>query len=71
MRRKRSSSSIQARLRSTTARVEKLGGKVFVGPGVPDQILELFLDEIDDCPLCREAAEAADPLRKPRSRPGH
>lgn len=71
MRRKRSSSSLQARLRSTAARVEKLGGKVFVGPGVPDPILELFLDEIDDCPLCREAAEAADPLRRPENRPGH
>jgi hypothetical protein len=70
MRRKRSSSSLQARLRSTAARVEKLGGKVFVGPGVPDPILELFLDEIDDCPLCREAAEAVDPLRKPPTR-GH
>ncbi|MFN2443300.1 MAG: hypothetical protein ABR517_11515 [Thermoanaerobaculia bacterium] len=71
MRRKRSSSALQARLRATTARVERLGAKVFVGPGVPDQILELFLDEIDDCPLCREAAEAADPLRNPRKRPEH
>lgn len=70
MREKRSR-KLSQRLQQTVARVERLGGKMFIGPGVPDAVLEAFLDEVDDCPLCREAAELAERARVPPTRRSH
>lgn len=69
--RRKNSPRLERRLRETAARVERLGGSIFIGPGLPDSVLELFLDDIDDCPICREAAERIDPTRTPPRRPGH
>ena len=52
MNRKRSR-KLEKRIEAATARIGRLGGKMAISPDTPDWIVSAFLNEIDDCPLCR------------------
>ena len=49
----------KARIRAMRAEIERRGG--IVGPldGLPDDVAELFLREVLDCPDCQEEAGIA------------
>ena len=53
MNRKRSR-KLQKRIEAATARIERLGGRIGIDANAPDWIVGALLDEIDDCPLCRD-----------------
>ena len=53
MDRKRSR-KLQKRIEAATVRIERLGGRMGISSDAPDWIVSAFLNEIDDCPLCRD-----------------
>jgi hypothetical protein len=55
---RRRSRRLQHRIDAAIARTESLGSGIFIDDGVPDDILDAFLDEIEGCPLCRELEQA-------------
>ena len=42
------------RLRALKREIERRGGRVGIAPDLPDEVAELFLREILDCPDCLE-----------------
>jgi hypothetical protein len=66
---KRRSRRLQQRIDSARARTESLGSGIFIDDGVPDDILDAFLDEIEGCPLCRELEQARE--SRPEPSPSH
>lgn len=44
------------RLRTLKREIERRGGRVGMAPDLPDEVAELFLREILDCPDCLEEA---------------
>ncbi|HEY8133992.1 MAG TPA: hypothetical protein VII12_19105 [Thermoanaerobaculia bacterium] len=47
-------------------KIRKRGGIVGISDKLPDEALEFFLQEILDCPDCREEAQRAARLPAPR-----
>jgi hypothetical protein len=58
----------KARIEAMTKEIERRGGIVGSLAAVPDDVLEMFLREVLDCPDC--IADAEDPF-VPRRRGGH
>ena len=50
------------RLRRMKEEIERRGGLVHIAPELPDQVAELFLREILDCPDCLAEARGARSL---------
>ena len=61
----RRSRRLQRRIDAAIARTESLGGGIVIDDGVPDDILDAFLDEIEGCPLCRELEQGRAPRTNP------
>jgi hypothetical protein len=47
------------KLRAMKKEIERRGGVVGLAPNLPDEVAELFLREILECPDCLEAARKA------------
>ena len=55
------------RIREMKEEIERRGGVLHLGEELPDAIMELFLDEVLNCPDCMAAArlEGSMPKRLP------
>ena len=60
------------KIRTMKQEIERRGGTVYFPQDTPDDILEMFLEEVLDCPCCAAGGDArpAARVRKPRLR-GH
>jgi hypothetical protein len=47
------------KLRAVKKEIERRGGVVGLAPNLPDEVAELFLREILECPDCMEEAKKA------------
>jgi hypothetical protein len=54
-------------LRKLRREIELRGGRVYLEPHLPDDLAELFLREILDCPECMAAASETAARRADRS----
>jgi hypothetical protein len=54
------------RLRALKREIERRGGRVGMAPDLPDEVAELFLREILDCPDCLEEARKMQARDRPR-----
>lgn len=57
------------RIRKMKEEIERRGGVLHLGDELPDPIMELFLDEVLNCPDCMAAARRD--ASKPKHRPAH
>lgn len=51
-------------LRELRREIERRGGRVYLEPHLPDDLAELFLREILDCPECMAAAVSETETRR-------
>jgi hypothetical protein len=56
-------------VRKLKAEIEARGGIVFVPPDLPDEIAEMFLREVLECPDCQAAVRKSG--RDGGRKPGH
>jgi hypothetical protein len=63
----------KARIEAMKREIERRGGVVGAITGVPDDILEIFLSQVLECPCCNGQDDGEDELDPfvPRRRGGH
>lgn len=62
----------RARIEAMKREIERRGGIVGIDSGIPDDVLEIFLAEILECPCCNGDGEDGDDLEPfvPKRRAG-